>query len=84
MRTALQKLALVPYTFVLMNCAAVAAFYNFVCGRAEVWSPSVEPGPYAAPVSTGHEIGLEMVTEYRSLGGLKQVPNKLSDQTDTQ
>jgi hypothetical protein len=32
-----RKLALLSYTFVLMNWAAVAGLYNFARGRMDVW-----------------------------------------------
>ena len=37
-----RKLAVVPYTFVLINWAAVQGLYNFVSGRLDVWRPPVE------------------------------------------
>ena len=40
--TKVRKLALVPYTFVLMNWAAVLGLYNFVSGRLDVWQKPVE------------------------------------------
>ena len=40
--TKVKKLALVPYTFVLMNWAAVLGLYNFVSGRFDVWHAPVE------------------------------------------
>lgn len=37
-----RRLALVPYTFVLINWAAVRGLYNFVSGRLDVWHPPVD------------------------------------------
>jgi hypothetical protein len=39
MRNKFRKLALVPYTFVLMNWAAVAGLYYFAHGSVGIWSP---------------------------------------------
>ncbi len=41
MNEMLRKIALVPYTFVLMNWAAVVGLYNFLRGRQDVWNSSV-------------------------------------------
>jgi biofilm PGA synthesis N-glycosyltransferase PgaC len=35
----LRKLLRVPYTFVLMNWAAVAGLYYFACGTRDIWNP---------------------------------------------
>jgi hypothetical protein len=40
MNTTLRKLVLVPYTFVLMNCAAVAGLFYFTRGSAGMWTSS--------------------------------------------
>jgi hypothetical protein len=40
MRNMFQKLLLVPFTFVLMNWAAVAALYYFSRGSRDLWSPA--------------------------------------------
>jgi hypothetical protein len=39
-----RKAALVPYTFVLMNWAAVEGLYNFILGRVDVWHPIPKRG----------------------------------------
>ena len=36
----MKRLLSLPYTFVLMNWAAVAGFYYFVTGKKDVWSKS--------------------------------------------
>lgn len=36
----MRRLLSLPYTFVLMNVAAVAGFYYFVTGKKDVWSKS--------------------------------------------
>jgi hypothetical protein len=36
----MRRLLSLPYTFVLMNCAAVAGFYYFVTGKKDVWLKS--------------------------------------------
>lgn len=33
----MKRTLMIPYTFVLMNWAAVVGLYNFVLGRADVW-----------------------------------------------
>jgi hypothetical protein len=33
----MKRLLLFPYSFVLMNWAAVAALYYFACGRKHIW-----------------------------------------------
>ena len=33
----MRRLLSLPYTFVLMNWAAVAGFYYFVTGKKDVW-----------------------------------------------
>jgi hypothetical protein len=38
----IRKLTLIPYTFVLMNWAAVAGLYYFIQGSAGIWN-SVRP-----------------------------------------
>lgn len=42
MTEVIRKLALVPYTVVLMNWAAVRGLYNFVSGRLDVWHQRVD------------------------------------------
>ncbi len=39
MRSLLRKVVLVPYTFVLMNWAAVAGLYYFTRGSRNIWNP---------------------------------------------
>ena len=34
----MKRILLFPYTFVVMNWAAVAGFYYFVTGRKDLWS----------------------------------------------
>jgi hypothetical protein len=42
MKKTLGKAVLIPYTFVLMNCAPVAGLYEFVSGRSlGIWSSGV-------------------------------------------
>ncbi len=41
MSQALRKTAIVPYTFVLMNWAAVVGLYYFLRGCEDVWNSSV-------------------------------------------
>ena len=36
----MRRLFLLPYTFVLMNLAAVAGLFYFVTGKKDVWSKS--------------------------------------------
>jgi biofilm PGA synthesis N-glycosyltransferase PgaC len=38
----LRKLIRVPYTFVLMNWAAVAGLYYFACGARDIWNPAAK------------------------------------------
>jgi hypothetical protein len=33
---------LFPYSFVLMNWAAVAALYHFARGRTQIWNPTTK------------------------------------------
>lgn len=40
MSNKLRKIVLVPYTFVLMNWAAVAGLYYFTSGSRDIWNPS--------------------------------------------
>jgi hypothetical protein len=40
MRHTLRNAALAPYTFVLMNWAAVAGLYYFVRGSRDIWNPA--------------------------------------------
>jgi hypothetical protein len=40
MTSTLTKLLLFPYTFVLMNWAAVAGLYSFARGSTGVWDPA--------------------------------------------
>jgi hypothetical protein len=40
MRKMFQKLLMVPFTFVLMNWAAVAGLYYFSRGARDLWSPA--------------------------------------------
>jgi len=40
MRNTFRRLAMVPYTFVLMNWAAVAGLYYFTQGSVGVWNPA--------------------------------------------
>ena len=35
----MKRLLSIPYTFVLLNCAAVAACYYFLRGVQDVWVP---------------------------------------------
>ncbi len=53
MRKEVRKALLIPYTFVLMNWAAVVGLYYFARGRKDVW---VKPGtPQLSPgEKTGH------------------------------
>lgn len=39
MRNTIRKLVMVPYTFTLMNWAAVAGLYHFTHGTLGVWNP---------------------------------------------
>jgi hypothetical protein len=42
MRKTLGKVVLIPYTFVLLNCAPVAGLYGFVLGRSlGIWNSGV-------------------------------------------
>ena len=34
----MKRLILLPYTFVIMNWAAIAGLYYFVIGKKDVWS----------------------------------------------
>jgi hypothetical protein len=36
----MKRLLGLPYTFVLMNCAAVAGLFHFATGRKDVWLKS--------------------------------------------
>lgn len=40
MRNTFRQIVLVPYTFVLMNWAAVAGLYYFTSGSRDIWNPS--------------------------------------------
>jgi hypothetical protein len=40
MRHTVRKLVLAPYTFVLMNWAAVAGLYYFLYGSRDIWKPT--------------------------------------------
>ena len=40
MRNNFRKVALLPYTFVLMNWAAVAGLYYFARGFRDIWNPA--------------------------------------------
>ncbi len=40
MRNKFRKLALLPYTFVLMNWAAVVGLYYFAHGSVGIWGPT--------------------------------------------
>lgn len=40
MRHTFRKIVLVPYTFVLMNWAAVAGLYYFARGSQDIWNPA--------------------------------------------
>lgn len=40
MQSIFRKLMLVPFTFVLMNWAAVAGLYYFTRGSRDLWSPA--------------------------------------------
>ena len=35
----MKRLMLIPYTFVLMNWAAVAGLYHVLCGTEDIWFP---------------------------------------------
>ncbi len=39
MRNMFRRVVLVPYTFVLMNWAAVAGLYYFTRGSRNIWNP---------------------------------------------
>ncbi len=45
MTSTLAKLLFFPYTFVLMNWAAVAGLYYFARGSTGVWDPAGRRGP---------------------------------------
>lgn len=40
MKKTFRTLLLVPYTFVLMNWAAVAGLYYFTRGSRDIWNPA--------------------------------------------
>ena len=40
MMNTFRKVVLVPYTFVLMNWAAVAGLYHFTRGSRDIWKPA--------------------------------------------
>jgi hypothetical protein len=40
MENKLRKVLLLPYTFMLMNWAAVAGLYYFTRGSRDLWSPA--------------------------------------------
>jgi hypothetical protein len=40
MKNILRRIVLVPYTFVLMNWAAVAGLYYFASGSRDIWNPA--------------------------------------------
>jgi len=39
----LKKAVMIPYSFALMNWAAVAALYYFATGKKDVWVRHAEP-----------------------------------------
>lgn len=40
MKSTLRKLLMVPYTFSVMNWAAVAGLYYFMRGSLDTWNPA--------------------------------------------
>ena len=45
MRHAFRKVVMAPYTFVVMNWAAVAGLYYFLRGSQDMWNPAGKRRP---------------------------------------
>jgi hypothetical protein len=61
----MKRLVLFPYTFVLMNWAAVAGLYHAIRGTPDIWCRPVNRDDSATsqPSVAG---GYQVVTEFRS------------------